>query len=407
MGENELYCHFANGRPVRMAKDLQNLPGIGHVRTVNAYWCRLNQAYVVYGSHKAGKLEVRKRAGRAGDICTFKVRLTSIGIGGYYGNQFLGDIYDKDYLLRFIPEHVVLGIDVWVRYWAHNAHAKFVIDALEVDKDMQLERIIRDQRPFEGHGLVMSTRGDVFVKELAQARCRLLSYFLNKFHVGQWIALRALPMASGNGYWVVSAQRFPARRIVEFPTLDTARMPNGELALRATGMTKWPKNDFIFYSQLMGIVEADTSEFADFVRFIRPVGMPQILDLWVVENESPLAQTRFKAYSVKAPGPIVQVFASGIGSLSDANADWEITDEQLEDVPLGQRLAQRRAPLPHEQLQRVHTPLPVATRAPGDDIYVHWMGRLHRNVVSQGLSPRSDNAETPPRSDNAEPERRR
>lgn len=56
-------------------------------------------------------------------------------------------------------------------------------------------------------------------------------------------------------------------------------------------------------------MHADTTVFADFVRFSHQPTREEIIHLWVVESDNPLAQVRFKAISVVRPGPIVEVCA--------------------------------------------------------------------------------------------------
>lgn len=81
---------------------------------------------------------------------------------------------------------------------------------------------------------MLNSRGDVYINELAGENCRLQNVFLDRFYAGEWISLSARPTPNGKGYWIVSAECIPHyRRRREFPTLTTAQLDNGQLAVGA------------------------------------------------------------------------------------------------------------------------------------------------------------------------------
>lgn len=55
----------------------------------------------------------------------------------------------------------------------------------------------------------------------------------------------------------------------------------------------------------MGLLQADRSDFADFLSFISDDA--RTLSLWVALNDMATAQSRFKIVSVVRPGPVVEV----------------------------------------------------------------------------------------------------
>lgn len=181
--------------------------------------------------------------------------MTATGVGGYYKNESFGWIYDKNRVLRGIEVDKTrgTGTKVWVRRWAGNSLGQFVIDSVAVETEQELEDLrqfvsgllakgsafsICFQKDIVGPGLVMNTRGEIYMKELAQETCTLITSLHrtlgSQVHVGEWLMVRARAKDNRRGYWIVSAERYSRVSRDEHPPMAVARMPNGEYAVSCT-----------------------------------------------------------------------------------------------------------------------------------------------------------------------------
>lgn len=66
----------------------------------------------------------------------FKTRAIPTGIGGHFECPIFGYVYDKDNILHGLRIDEDRGLEVWVRHWARNSVAHFVVaDAETTDVD--------------------------------------------------------------------------------------------------------------------------------------------------------------------------------------------------------------------------------------------------------------------------------